>query len=162
MKTLEKTEKQFWALVKDLLGGPCQIVRAEQNNDPMLREESKPFAMVSIGDPIDLDYITLQDPPDRRCDGSFGGGGNLVWRITQEQKDEFLALNQERAKSESEKKKKQKIAWLKAKIDSVSMPEKLPSLKDAKQLADAYDGYMPHIVTKEEFQGWLGELKEIQ
>ena len=166
----QKAAGEFWALQWATSYGHS-ISRAVFNGYAKegLSQDYKPYAMGSVGEHTKLKHITWHDNPDRPSDGSFTGCNNQVWIISLDERDALIALDAERKQAKDAKEKAERIAYLQDRIKSIESPETLPTYDEAKRRMKNYNdmvneggsGYVPHIVSKEEYAGWKTELARL-
>lgn len=106
-----------------------------------------------------LEHLRWTDMPKRPDDGSFCGCNNKAWIISEEEWNEYISLNERRAKEYAEKKRNENISALTAKKEYMETLKELPTRTEAAQLAKQYndinndggEGYVPHFYSKEEY-----------
>lgn len=134
---------------------------AEYDTDERWSETHAPYAMVSKGSEIKLRELRHFDMPDRPSDGSFYGCNNMVWILSDQEKDRLIALNGQRATSKVEKEKADRKAAAQRLVDAASKYIH-PLMTDAKykvwrkQYNDLYneggEGYIPDLITVEQLK----------
>jgi len=117
----------------------------------------------------ELKNLTCRDLPKRESSGGFEGAGfnSSVWEITKDERVYFESLNKTPAGATDNK---DRIDYIEKKIASINDPENLPAEEEAIKAETSYNnlqneggsGYVPHIVSAEEFSGWKKELKELK
>lgn len=127
--------------------------------------------LICTGESIDLPHITWKDVPQRPQDGSFPGGGNWAWIISDEEHAHYIALNGQREREAQEKEIQQDRKMNKEILRQAGKQEKLYTPEEAKEKSrrwnDVYNeggyGFVPHYYTVEEVrqaEEWLAAHPE--
>lgn len=125
---------------------------------------------IGTGTHINLDHISIPDLPKRPCEGSFLGCGNRSWIISQEEWDELLNLNAQRAADKAEKDRAEEIAQLEALKARAERQGTLYTPEEARQKRmewirvqnEGGEGYVPHYFTQDEYDEICQRLTELR
>ncbi|MEG1492148.1 MAG: hypothetical protein RR394_07830 [Oscillospiraceae bacterium] len=122
---------------------------------------------------ITLEYVKWSDMPNRPYDGSFCGCSERIWIISEDEWNEYVSLNERRAKEHADEEREKNISALTAKKEYMEVLmealKELPTKKEAAQLAKRYndfnneggDGFVPHFYSKEEYAETCEELSKL-
>lgn len=114
---------------------------------------------IGVGDPIALNYVGIDDLPTRPADGSFNGCSNQAWKITQDEWDAFVALNDARRVEKAAKDRQARIVRLEQQKAAAEQQTDLPEKAEAHRREQKWnnlhneggEGYVPHIYSLEEY-----------
>lgn len=120
-----------------------------------------------VGEHIDVKYVDILEVRKivgrEMCDGSFNGCYNQAYELTDAQKDEILAINNERARQKRVKTLKENIDYYEKKLATIKPCSKEEAVAKLKRYNDTYNeggyGYTPHYYTYEEYDNMTKELE---
>lgn len=127
------------------------------------------FGFVSVGETIRLANVKIADSPKRESDGAFCGSNGLVFIISAEEMEDYIALNSARQREQEEKEKNAYLEELRSAIKAAERQTDLPTKAEAQRRMKAWssvqneggEGYVPHIYTKEEYAALKAEYESI-
>ena len=110
------------------------------------------------------------DFPDRKSDGEWHYGSNKLWIISQDEWDNYIAVDRERTKIKSEKKRVERLAYLERAKSAAEKQTKLYTLDEAKRVWKKYNdtyneggyGYVPHYYTDVEYEQICAEIEKLK
>lgn len=169
--------KRYLTIKASMVDGvSLQIARRlTEGEKQKYRPEYREYMMVSLGNSINLNNISLHDIQSllgrTNPDGEFAGCSNRVYIIDQDQWDKLIEMDaadaDRKAKAQTAEKIKHLMA-LKSKAESQMHDGKLPTKEEAARKAKAYNdlhneggyGYVPHYYTQDEYDAICKALKE--
>lgn len=131
-------------------------------------------AFVGIGETISLDYVCPKDMSDRPHDGEFAGCYNRAWKISQEEWDKYVKLNESRKAEKEESARAARIKYLESQKEQAERQVKVsggfPSEKEVKKRIQEWntvqneggEGYTPHIYSAEEYKRICDTLEALK
>lgn len=165
---MEKNSAYFWT-IED--ASSCHISvqlarRFTSEEKATYAEDYRELGMVCMGDSTELPYITWDDTPHRKSDGSFLGCSNRAWIISEEEKNQYLTLNEKRQQAKQEQARIEGIKYLRSQIACMeaqgTLPTRLEAAHKAKLYNDLYneggEGFVPHFYCQEELDTAKKEL----
>ncbi len=159
--------KEFWVIsFTDSYG--VEVCRAKYDEDKeQYAEWCRDLMMVGLGERTPLKHINpIHDRPDRKPDGMFNGSNNAAYIISDAEREQWIALDAERAAAAAAKEKAEEIESIKASLaqaeKSTVYPTKDEADKAHKQYNDLWNeggsGYVPHMWTQTEVDNLSARL----
>lgn len=150
---------------------PARRLIAEERSE--YKAEYRDYMFIGAGEHVVLPHLTWSDLPMwgvRQADGSFPGGSNSVWIITQVEWDALLVLEQQRAEEAERKDRDETTKYLEATIARAEAQREIPTRAEAKRQMKAYndvyneggEGYVPHILSHEEYEAAKERLHHLR
>lgn len=137
-------------------------------------QEARNSVFIGTGKTIQLDYLTLEDMPRRSEDGEFNGCYNRAWKISQDEWNRYIELNESRKAEMKESDRKACIENLKKMKEQAERQAQhnggFPSAEEAKlRIAEwknvqneGGEGFIPHIYSKEEYRKICEKLESMK
>ncbi len=131
--------------------------------------EWRDLLFIGIGDDQKLDFIELKDMPHHKADGAFLGCNNMVYIISEAERDEYIRLNAER-KLEAERKEREKeiknLLWdIKQAEKQHDLPTREEAIARMKRYNDVqnegYESFVPYIYDREQYDAMVKRLDEL-
>ena len=154
------------------VAGDISIKKARFLNDDEKKSynpEVRDYMMRGCGEIADLSALSWRgDMPKREDDGCFEGASSRCWIINDSEAEDYIALNKERENAARKKKLAGYIDSLEKSIATAKKQKDLPSREEAKRRMKTYnntvneggEGYVPHIITKEEYEDMQKQLRK--
>ena len=159
----------YWT-IKFTFGSDTTIQQADYITDNTgYAEWCKDLMMKLVGDDkIVLPHIKWLERPTRKHDGMFNGSNNQVFIITDEEKNYYIQINNQRAEEKAEMKRNNRIEYIKTALEQASKSKIYETLEEAIQAHKDYndlhneggDGYIPHMWTRYEIEMLNNELEK--
>ena len=116
-------------------------------------------------------FLHWDDCPGRTPDGEFAGFGNQAWIISEEEANQYIALNAEREKEAKKQELAEERAWRLKLLENAEKQGVLYTKEEAKIRRQSWinveneggEGYVPYFYTIDEVENakrWLLEHQE--
>lgn len=147
---------------------------------PLTEEEKKGYSpdwaasmIVSIGDPVDLPYVSSNDIPHEwwmeRTRFHFNGFGNQCVEVSNAEWDQLVALNTRREAEKKERERQNQIQDCQAIIRAAEQQRDIPSPEEAARRRRAWnnvlneggEGYIPIIIDSARYARAKDLLREL-
>lgn len=151
----------------------CMARRLNEDEKKHYADWYKEYGLVSILGFHDhpLRFLHWDDCPGRTPDGEFAGFGNQAWIISEEEANQYIALNAEREKEAKKQELAEERAWRLKLLENAEKQGVLYTKEEAKIRRQSWinveneggEGYVPYFYTIDEVENakrWLLEHQE--